>query len=643
MANFVSTQTGVVNNGATFGNASPGVRGIDWPGLAGDTFTVTSGHTVTYNVFETNELGQVDVEGKLSFGGGANRLLTLGHVNLNVADGGELEIGTDGGNFTATWTAEILWNVTNDNQKGLHIADGGKLTIYGASDYCAVYEDTLADDVENTDGDTVIKTVNNMSGDWHIGDELTIKVEDMGGGASSRTTIKRAVIQGFIAGNSITLDIDITAEAGVGDTWISPVVNVTRNVQLGKYGADVDCGDGSAHYNTDRPKFRDVNADGNDNCVFSHAMATGFYEINSDYAFQSLNSTVRNGQNGFTGGSGHTISGGVYSHDMGFNGGTDHIVSGGVYANAMGFSGGTGHTISGAAYSNDYCFIDGTGHTISGGVHGNGYGFFRGAGHTISGGVYSNSYGFYRGTGHTILGNIYNNYYGFYGGTGHTISGRIGYDSGDVSKPNTTWDIYTDGYSKYVLLNAKLPLAGLSVHRNMSRVTTRVMCEHHNRVANAHKIYDNNGDIVKVVCNGGDGRPSEDPDGGNAACTELSNIQNDCSSDNPLRVWEEHQYRIWVPASVSQTYTFKVQTTYAGISAGNLELTASYLDEGSGGHLGEQTDAPAINQRGNAADWTQTLAVTVDPSQTGWIDFAITLMEYESGNEVWIWPEVGIS
>ena len=86
-----------------------------------------------------------------------------------------------------------------------------------------------------------------------------------------------------------------------------------------------------------------------------------------------------------------------------------------------------------------------------------------------------------------------------------------------------------------------------------------------------------------------------------------------------------------------------MQTTYAGITAGNLKLTAEYLDEGSGGHLGEETNAPAINIRTDDTDWTQTLAVTVDPSQTGWIDFMIELMEYQAGDEVWIWPHVEVS
>ena len=541
MTAFTSVQNGNWDDGATWGNTSPGVKGTDWPGLAGDTASV--GHTVTYNVSETNELGQIDITGKLTFNSAGNRKLTLGHVNLNIANGGELEIGTSGSNFTAAQTAEVLFNTTSDNAKGLIIANGGKLTVYGASDYCSDYEDTLANDAENTDGDVRIKTVTDMSTIWHVGDELTIKVEDVGDIASHQDAIKLGVIQSFEAGNVIVLNITITAAAGVGDTWIAPIVNVTRNVKFSKLNASTAI----ANYNTNRPKFTDANVSGNDNCILSYAMVTGVYTIDSDYDFRFLESTIRN------------------------------------------------------------C-----------------------------------NYGFISGTGHTVSGNVYSNNYGFSSGTGHTVSGRIGYNSSDISSPNTTSDFYTDGSNKHILLNAKLPLAGLNVRKNINGYVTRVICEHHDQVAQAQKIYDNNGDIVKTACDGTGDAPSADPDGGSGDCIELSNIQSGCNANNPLKAWEPKQYRIWSDGT-SKTYTFKVQTTYAGITAGNLKLTAEYLDGVAGGSLSEQTNAPAINQRATAADWTQTLAVTVNPAQVGWIDFMIELMEYEAGNEVYIWPEVAIT
>ena len=126
-AAFTSAQNGNWNDGGTFGNNSPGVKGTDWPGTAGDTASI--GHTVTYNVSETNELGQVDITngGILTFSTGANTKLTLAHQNLNVASGGELRVGASGAEINAANTAEVLWNTTSDNAKGLQIADGGTL------------------------------------------------------------------------------------------------------------------------------------------------------------------------------------------------------------------------------------------------------------------------------------------------------------------------------------------------------------------------------------------------------------------------------------------------------------------------------------------------------------------------------------
>lgn len=626
MAAFTSTQSGSWSDGATWGNASPGVKGMDWPGAAGDTFTVSAGHTVDYDVSEANELGQGDLSGKLSFENSADRLLTFSHVNLNIASGGELEIGTPGSEFPAAQTARVLWNTTGDNAKGLQIANGGKLTIYGASGYCTSYTTTLADDAENTDGDTVIKTADDMSADWHVGDEITLKVEKNGDVTSYVDAIKKGVIQSFdgVDGTLITLDISITAAVGVGNTWTSPVVNVTRNVEFGKLGADVACGDGSTHYNTQRPQFIDGNASGNNNCVVSYAQLTGFRSIDSNYQFQFLNSILRNGYYGFYYGFEHTISGTLYGLYMAGYYVRNATVTADLVANSTGFRESTSNILSGDQYANRFTsYLDDN--------------------DLVTGNIYANYQGMSYATKCKVGANLYLNAYALYEGVGCTFTGRMGYDENDVSKPNTSYDIGGGRGTFWTFLNAKIPLAGLITRRNVKGYRLRVPCEHHNRTANAHQTYDMWGDVIKVACDGAGDRPSVDPDGGNGDCIELSNIQTSCDSGNPLKAWDDRQYRIWAAVGVAQTYTFKVQTTYAGISAGGLQLTASYLDEGSGGHLGEETDTPAIDERGDDTDWTQELAVTVTPAQEGWIDFQIELMEYQANDEVWIWPEVEIN
>ena len=138
MAAFTSAATGDWNASATWGKTgAPPVKGTDYPGTAGDTFTITAGHTVTYNVSETNELGASTINGLLTFATGASTKLTFGHVDLTIANGGELRIGTTAGSaiIGAAYTAELYWNTTSDNAKGLVIAAGGKFTAAGDPSY----------------------------------------------------------------------------------------------------------------------------------------------------------------------------------------------------------------------------------------------------------------------------------------------------------------------------------------------------------------------------------------------------------------------------------------------------------------------------------------------------------------------------
>src|SRR5690606_18410303 len=84
VAQFTSVQDGNWNDGATWGNASPGIVGIDFPGT-GDDVTIALGHNIIVpNGFdaEANNIG---------FGG-----LATGS-DLTVADGGSLS-------FTGTFT-----------------------------------------------------------------------------------------------------------------------------------------------------------------------------------------------------------------------------------------------------------------------------------------------------------------------------------------------------------------------------------------------------------------------------------------------------------------------------------------------------------------------------------------------------------
>ena len=288
---------------------------------------------------------------------------------------------------------------------------------------------------------------------------------------------------------------------------------------------------------------------------------------------------------------------------------------------------GSGYTLLGVI-TGCYCGIAyGSGHTLSGVITGCYYGIFYGSGHTISGVVTGCCYGIYYGSGHTISGVVTGCYCGIYYGSGHTISGEIKSNSYDYFFPFGLVTLIDNGQNTFVLRD-----------RNLIGGIGRVSVENYGGVAGAYKAIDAFGDVLKTACNGVGDAPSVDPDGGNGYCIEASNIQSNCGAQNsPLVIFDKH--RIWMTA-VAHTVTYKVQTTYAGISAGNLKLTARYWNAGV---LTEVTNEPAINQRTGPTDWTQTLTVTFTPTQADWVDFKIELMEYEAGNEVYIWPTPVIS
>lgn len=162
---------------------------------------------------------------------------------------------------------------------------------------------------------------------------------------------------------------------------------------------------------------------------------------------------------------------------------------------------------------------------------------------------------------------------------------------------------------------------------------SRLYVEDFGGVSGAMKIFDNAGDIIKTACDGTGDAPSVDPDGGNDYCLEASNIQSFCGSyDTKLVIFDEH--KIWMEAG-TYTITYKVQTTYAGISAGGLILSCEYLDSTG---ITIITDSSAIDQRSDDSDWTQTLSVTITTSDSYWVKLKMELNEYESGNEVYVWP-----
>lgn len=289
----------------------------------------------------------------------------------------------------------------------------------------------------------------------------------------------------------------------------------------------------------------------------------------------------------------NTISGIICCCSAAFgNSSSNNTVSGVICAciNAFGSSS-NNNTVSGLLIGNTYCFVS-----------------FR---NVSSGIICGCNYVLSNCTSNTFLGEI-------------RACGYVGSSS---------------GCGMATLINVFISPSLTVSSRNLINYSLRLTCENLYGVEGSMKIYEQYGDIVKVACDGTGDYPSVDPDGGHGNCLEVSNVQSNLGIPtgsiypNKLLIFDKH--RIWMTAA-SHTVTYKVQTTYAEITAGNLILTARYIT--TDGALTEITNAPAIATRSDDTDWTQTLAVTFNPARDGWVDFKMELMEYESGNEVYVWP-----
>ena len=225
MAAFTSVQTGNWNDGATWGNDSPGAKGTDWPGNAGDTATIANTHVVTYNVSEANALGTVTINsgGELTFHTGMDTLLTLGDVDLNVA--GTLKVGTVAAPIGAAYTAVIDHKSTTSSSELIGTSTS-EIHICGDPGYFG--SNIMATLVADWTSDQVFTVAGDITGDWNSGDTLIV-IKD--GEYSNFATDCQIVTIDSIALNGANTDITIN-EAFPGGTYSigAYVFHVERNV-----------------------------------------------------------------------------------------------------------------------------------------------------------------------------------------------------------------------------------------------------------------------------------------------------------------------------------------------------------------------------------------------------------------------------
>lgn len=161
----------------------------------------------------------------------------------------------------------------------------------------------------------------------------------------------------------------------------------------------------------------------------------------------------------------------------------------------------------------------------------------------------------------------------------------------------------------------------------------RIYCENLNRVNGDHRILDFFGNIVKTACDGTDGAPSQDPDGGNGDCLEVRDVQSNCNRLNPLRVLSN--YRVWVPSG-TQTFTIKLQSTI-NIPQAGLLWSVMYIGENNAIEYADISDI-GISQRVNNSDWSQQLSVTFGQYVDGWVSIDLAITFYDPDLKLYVWP-----
>jgi hypothetical protein len=624
---FTSVTTGSWSDGATWGNTSPGTKGVDWPGLAGDVTNI--GHLVNYNVSETNELGAMTITngGILSFVTNASTKLTLGNVDLTINNGGELRIGASGAIIPYTYTAELYWNTTGDATCGIKPANGGKLTIYGDPVYYGSDDMTVLQ-ADWTSGQS-FTVIGNYSAKWVSGQQLVLHKGALYSNYNSDFALVTLNGAPSNASNSICA-INESFPGGTFKNTTGRIVNVSRNVILGKLNATTTIG----AYNSNRPIITDSNAVGTTNVKCNDATFVGISYYQN--GFPILNRCVT--KNGYLGTFNATLSG---DDNIWFS------LTYGQYSPKIAVQ--TNIRMFNCQYAFDVC-IPGFN---SGYIYGNQYLMQSGYGTTSSLNIYSLSLGINNAC-NIVINDIYlcatavaNSYNILITGNmfGNTIAiressdvrihgGKIGYDSNNNLVPNTT-DFYFGNYyySHFkCIVNAKTPDPPVINGRNSTLWggiigDEGVYCEDYQGILGASHVFLVFGDVIKNIVTV--------RSGGAASSLEvvpLSNCGLYCSI--PIFEWAEFN----VPASPqTRTVYIKGEGWSTFPTAAQLYIQAEYYSDAT---LMTKTTAVSTAVLTDNTTWT-AFAVTFTPAQVSYVRYKGYLKTYASACKVYVDNMIG--
>lgn len=589
-----------------------------YPQTAADV--VNMGHTVTYNKVSTVELGQITINnsGILTFSTTMSTKLTLGHQDIQINSGGELRVGASGTVIPVIYTAELVWHTTADATKGINVANGGKLTIYGdPTFYGSKYNYLLAAQVViPSSGSVTVTVTGNYAANFTAGQELVIH---KGGAYASCTNDFARLAVVSAANNGANTDISCTVtERPAALTCLvgADVLNLSRNVNLYLLGYNPGIG----QVNANRPRLGNASANNANNINVYDAAFGGWNKIFQSNSNKVVRVVVRNGNQPVYFAYNSDIEIVCFSSTAPINTLVNSTLKGKIISGIATYAG---------LYNchNIICYAD----------------------------IYGSSYGCSGLLGGRIYGNVYANQYGYCGCLDTIVNGAIGFDASGNSKANTYDFEFANSFggfhcdSKTTCINAKTNSPPTFNDRNLFQDHGRVCFEHYLQQANSHYVFDVFGDLVKVLADGSGTLPSQRS--GGSQFVEQVTPQSNCGGSVPCapglnNYLEIFNVRVWGAAGVTKTYTFYVQNNFGKtLTDAMLALYADYLDNnpvGSGHPHTVQSSGVSIANRANQADWSQSISVTVTPQADGWVNLYLRLMDGTNAS-LWVDPMMVVS
>ena len=618
MATFTSVTSGNWNDGATWGKTSPGVKGTDWPGNAGDVVnigtTANQSHVVLYNVSETNELGALTVgatsgsgASKLEFATGIDTKITLAHVDLLIQLTGEVR-GQSGAIIPASHKCELVWHTTSDSVKGINISAGGKWNLSGDPTYYgSQFNYILATQVvipAATNSVTVTIT-GNYAANFTAGQELLIH---KGGTYASYINDFSRLAVVSAANNGANTDISCTVtERPAALTCLvgADVLNLSRNVMLYMLSYSQSLGNFNSTSPV-RPRIASGNTYPTTNTNINDA-SIGSFAVALPQGFVATRSVVRNGN--FCS---NTQYKGVNTSVIFFSNNSVLYTAYGLTLSSCYFVGNNTciGSVSLSSIINNCLF------------YGNNNAICANYCPITNSFVYANSMG--------VASSIYT-----------MNGGGIGYDSNGVAKANAT----DFNYTQILILklnNVKTPVLASLVYYQRNVILYaygRIGFEHCLQVTNAHHVSDSMGDLDKVS-SGWTGTPPS----GAANCVKVATIQSNLGAIPYLEIISRGLFRVWQKAGtvVYKVYVQAPTGNNSNYAATDLVLYADYLDNNPAGtgHLAtaDSTGGSGITRANN---WTQSLTVSVTSAADGWVTLYLRLMKYYAAQDV-IYIDPGI-